>query len=130
MIEIRIWYINSKWNITLLIGQLNYIRLNTFNTSAKTVMIWVLLYLPSNIISHVTWWINRHVMANGPSTSVQTLFTPLVIGHRLLTNLIMNDASVTDIINLLHVLATTAITDHTRTINFRQLQSWFARITY
>ena len=38
----------------------------------------------------------------------------------------MNDAPVTDVINLLHVLATTTITDHTGTINFRQLQCWFA----
>lgn len=69
-------------------------------------------------------------MANGASASVQTLFTPLIIGHGLLTNLIMNDASIADIIDLLHVLATTAISDHARTVNFRQLQGWFTWVTY
>ena len=42
----------------------------------------------------------------------------------------MNDASLADVINLLHVLATTAIANHTRTINFRQLQCRFTWVAY
>lgn len=72
------------------------------------------------------------MMADGPATSVQTLFTSLIAGHvvRLLTNLVVNNAPVADIINLLHVLTTSAASNHARAVYLWQLQGRLAWVTY
>ena len=58
------------------------------------------------------------MMTDRSSSAMQTLFTPLVARHvkRLLTHLVVNYTSITDVIYLLHVLTTSTSSYHTRAI--------------